>query len=182
MPDFPPVVASPKLLFRVPKQSDARAIHQLVAGCKPLDLNSTYAYLLLCTHFAGTCAVAEEGGEILGFVSGYREPAEPSTLVVWQVAVSPQARGRGLAKAMLNEILSRPECRGVTQLEATVSPTNKPSRNLFESLAREHQAACSWTPLFHAAHFGNELHEEEQLLRISPLRGPARNGGKHENH
>lgn len=181
MPDSPPAIDSTAVSCRPPKQSDASAIHALVAACKPLDLNSTYAYLLLCTHFAGTCAVAEQAGELLGFVSGYRKPADPATLFIWQVAVSPKARGRGLAKALLNEILARPECRRVTQLEATVSPTNKPSRNLFESLAREQQAACSWTPLFNAAHFGNELHEEEQLLRISPLRGPARNGGKHEN-
>jgi len=182
MSDSPPIIAPPALSCRAPQQSDASAIHALVAACEPLDLNSIYAYLLLCTDFAGTCAVATEGGKILGFVSGYLKPAEPATLFIWQVAVSPSTRGRGLAKAMLNEILSRPACQRVTQLEATVSPTNKPSRNLFESLAREQQAACSWSPLFHAADFGNELHEEEQLLRISPLRGPARNGGKDENY
>jgi len=182
MPDFSPVVVPSAPCYRAPRKSEAGAIHALVASCKPLDLNSTYAYLLLCTHFAATCAVVEEGAEILGFVSGYLKPAEPATLFIWQVAVGPNARGRGLAKAMLNEILSRPSCRGVTSLEATVSPSNQPSRNLFESLAREHQAACSWSALFQPADFGEQLHEEEQLLRISPLRGMARNGGKHENH
>ena len=41
----------------VPAVGDAKAIHALVGSCPPLDLNSTYAYLLLCAHFAETCVI-----------------------------------------------------------------------------------------------------------------------------
>ena len=43
-----------------PQVAHGPAIHRLVAACKPLDLNSRYAYLLLCEHFARTCVIARD--------------------------------------------------------------------------------------------------------------------------
>ena len=51
--------------------------------------------------------MAEEGGKIIGFLSGYRPPTASETLFVWQVAVDEKARGKGLAKRMLTELLER---------------------------------------------------------------------------
>jgi L-2,4-diaminobutyric acid acetyltransferase len=62
---------------RKPTPADAADIHALVEECKPLDVNSTYAYLLLCSHFASTCIVAEDGRGLAGFISGYCKPDDP---------------------------------------------------------------------------------------------------------
>ncbi len=94
--------------LRRPACSDAARIHQLVAACKPLDLNSTYAYLLLCHHHADTCVLAEEGGRIVGFVSAYRPPGREGEIFIWQVAVAAGQRGRGLGRRMLTQLLARP--------------------------------------------------------------------------
>jgi L-2,4-diaminobutyric acid acetyltransferase len=142
-----------------------------VSECRPLDLNSVYAYLLLCEHFAQTCVLAERDGAIVGFVSAYTPPQRSEVIFVWQVAVAAQARGSGLATAMLRELLRRDALRGCRYLETTVSPANAPSRRLFQALARELGAPLAERMLFSETDFGGENHESEVLMRIGPFAG-----------
>jgi L-2,4-diaminobutyric acid acetyltransferase len=155
-----------------PGVRDGAAIHALVAASKPLDVNSVYAYLLLCEHFADTCVRAARAGRTVGFVSAYRPPQRPEVVFVWQVAVAGEMRGRGLARAMLEELLARAAVRGCRYLETTVSPSNEPSRRLFHSLARALEAPVDEQVLFHEEDFGDERHERETLIRIGPLGDP----------
>ncbi|MGH8640043.1 MAG: diaminobutyrate acetyltransferase [Burkholderiales bacterium] len=154
-----------------PEVSHGAQIHRLVAACKPLDLNSRYAYLLLCEHFAGTCALARVGDQVVGFVSAYRPPKRDDTIFVWQVAVDASIRGKGVAASMLQKILGRPQVRGCRYLETTVSPSNTPSRRLFHGLAHRLNAALTESPLFAQDAFGEEDHECEVLIRIGPFPG-----------
>jgi L-2,4-diaminobutyric acid acetyltransferase len=169
--------ASPKEISPVkprlcrPMVSHGADIHRLVSECKPLDLNSVYAYLLLCEHFAQTCVLAERAGRVVGFVSAYRPPARSEAVFVWQVAVAEQVRGGGLAMAMLRDLLARDAVRDCHYLETTVTPSNAPSRRLFRSLARELDAPLVENVLFHEKDFGGEGHETEALLRIGPFTG-----------
>jgi L-2,4-diaminobutyric acid acetyltransferase len=160
-----------------PRVRDGAAIHRLIEACKPLDVNSRYAYLLLCEHHAGTCVIARKDQCIVGFVSAYRIPQREDTLFVWQVAVDASARGTGLAKTMLRDLLARPLVRACAHLETTVSPSNTPSRRLFHALARELDAPVNETVLFAESDFGGEDHECETLIRIGPFRG--NNKGDH---
>lgn len=152
--------------MRTPSTSDAASIWQLVRQSGVLDENSLYAYLLLTTHFAETCVVAVERGELLGFVTGYVPPIRPDALFVWQVAVAQEARGRGLGKKMLRHLVERV---GRPFLEATVTPSNSASQRLFASLASEFGAALKESSGFSSADFGGQGHEEERLIRIGPF-------------
>lgn len=170
--------ATPKttvVVYRKPTLEDAGVVHALIEECKPLDVNSQYAYMLLCTHFAGTCAVAEQDGKVVGFVSGYRKPDDKSVLFVWQVAVSPRGRGQGVGQRLLQEILSRTDQAAVRYVEATISPSNRASWALFESLAKKLGARCATQTLFRVEDFGGQEHEEERLLRIGPIESPRSN-------
>lgn len=73
--------------IRQPTHLDGVSINRLVEQCPPLDKNSLYCNLLVCTHFSNTSAVAEVDGKLVGFVSGYFIPNEEKTLFIWQVAV-----------------------------------------------------------------------------------------------
>jgi len=175
----PPAVASGRVAaprLGTPTTRDGASIHALVRDCPPLDLNSVYAYLLLCQHHAATCVLASLGGHTVGFVSAYRPPQRLDTIFVWQVAVSPLVRGSGLAKQMLAHLLGREELSDCTHLETTVSPSNLPSRRLFEALARDHSATLEESILFPESAFGSTSHEVEMLFRIGPLRPKATGG------
>ena len=165
------------IALRRPRVAHGPAIHELVAASKPLDLNSRYAYLLLAEHFSATCVIAEDEGGVAGFVSAYVPPGRDDTVFVWQVAAAARVRGRGVAHAMLREVLARPRTSGCAYLETTVSPSNEPSRRLFLGLARELGAPVQEIPLFAAEDFGDEDHECEVLIRIGPLPGRQPQGG-----
>lgn len=157
------------ITLRHPCLEDGTAMCQLVQETTPLDPNSCYAYLLLCTHFSDTCIVAEEESELVGFVAAYRPPKNPDVLFVWQVGVKPVARGKGLAKSMILTLLERDTCQSVNFLEATVTPSNVASQTLFRSLANAYEAYCDETCWFPSEAFGAGEHEAEVLFRIGPL-------------
>lgn len=145
-------------------------MQRLVAATGTLDVNSTYAYLLMATDFAGTSIVADYEGDICGLITGYHPPARPNVLFVWQVAVAAAVQGTGLAGTMLDDLVRRirSDRRGQPiTVEATVAPSNSASRALFGAFARRHGAPLIEQPRFTAAHFDAEqTHEDEPTLRI----------------
>lgn len=144
-------------------------MHDLVSRCPPLDANSLYCNLLQCSHFAATSVLAEIGNGIAGWVSGYVRPDSPDCLFIWQVAVTPEARGAGLGRHMIREILQRDACRNVTRIESTITETNTASWALFQRLADELGA-----PLVRRTGFESHEHfagrnPTESLVDIGPL-------------
>jgi L-2,4-diaminobutyric acid acetyltransferase len=159
--------------LRQPVVTDAVAMHRLVAETGVLDLNSTYAYLLLASDFSATSIVADRDGELCGMITAYHPPDRPEVLFVWQVAVAQQRRGTGLAAAMLDAIVHRVRDarhgHPVT-VEATVAPTNASSRALFGSFARRHGVPLTERPHFSRIHLDPDgVHEDEPMLRIGPI-------------
>lgn len=155
--------------LRPPTLADGKAVHELIRSSPPLDLNSSYNYFLLCSHFADTCAVGEVDGEIKAFLSAYRIPNAPENLFVWQVAVDASLRGQGMAGRLIDSVLTRPVCEGVTHLQTTVSPSNTSSRRVFERFAQKRRAGWQEEVFLSREMFGGEEHEEEILFRIGPL-------------
>ena len=142
-----------------------------------LDLNSSYAYMLFCRDFADTCRVATADGDVVGFVLGYRRPARPNCLFIWQVAVDERHRGQGLSTRLLEGVLVSPASAASPQirtLETTITEDNAPSRALFASLARRHGVALEITPLFESGDFPDG-HDAEPLITIGPLGAPDSN-------
>lgn len=157
--------------IRRPSASDAAAVWDLVQATPSLDGNSPYAYLLLCSHFADTGLVAYRDDELAGFLLGYARPDVGSTAFVWQVAVAESARGQRLGSRLLDTWFARCARRSdLRHLEATVTPSNQPSRALFESFAERHGAPLREGVAFHSALFPEEVpHEDELLVRIGPI-------------
>lgn len=169
--------ASSQFLLREPGIADGAALYRLVRACPPLDLNSPYAYLLLCAHHARTCVVAENADGLVGFVSAYRPPETPDVVFVWQIAVASAARGHRLAPRMLRHLLARPALAGCRWLETTVTPSNAASRAVFASLAARINAGSEERTFFAADHFQDPHHEPEMLIRIGPMTGMGRHDG-----
>src|SRR5690606_35701876 len=107
-------------------------------------------------------------GTIAGAVVGFRPPRDPSVVFVWQVGVSPDYRGRGLASDLLAAFAGAHVDDGVRFLEATVTPSNTASQRTFRGFARDCGAPCEERLLFPSSSFPGADHEEEHLFRIGP--------------
>ncbi len=157
---------TPKPHLRKPVAKDGAEIWNLIRACKPLDENSMYANLIQADHFRDTCVVAEVNDEIVGWISGHIIPGK-GAFFVWQVAVSPKARGHGLGKAMLLELFHREETKSATSLKTTITPDNDASWALFRSFARHIGGELSDEPHFQKdAHFGG-AHDTEHMVTIA---------------
>lgn len=174
MPDFQSedAVVKDRYIIDKPKLEDGFLIHQLIEACPPLDLNSSYAYLLQASHFSATCRVArlqEDPKQIAAYISGYCLPDQQDTLFIWQVAVSSEHRGQGLARHILQSLLlpqGRPAYR---YLQTTVNPDNTASIALFRRLARDAGSVLQRQDFYSSSLFGTSGHEAEDLYSIGPL-------------
>ncbi|OLT50994.1 diaminobutyrate acetyltransferase [Cellulosimicrobium sp. CUA-896] len=158
------------MTVRRPTAADGAAMWRVARDSGELDLNSSYAYVLLAEHFAETCRVAvvpdetAAGGErVVGFVTGYRLPDDVAHLFVWQIAVDAVVRGRGIAGRMLDALVDA--APDVTTLKTTVAEENVASRTLFVRWAARRGATIETTPLFTADQFP-DAHADEPLLVI----------------
>lgn len=80
-----------------------------------------------------------------------------------------EARGLGLASRMVLEILRRPVCARVRNLETTITPDNSASWALFRGLARKLDTAWAQTVMFDRERHFHGRHDSEMLLRIGPF-------------
>lgn len=155
------------LVLRAPTAEDGYRVHDLIANCKPLDENSLYCNLLQCSDFQDTCAIAEKDGEVIGFLSGYCPPKKPDTFFVWQVAVSEKARGLGLARRMMLDIVSRH--KDVKFIEATITEDNEASWALFKGTAKKLDTEFQSFPRFDRERHFNGRHDSEFAIKIGPF-------------
>ncbi|MFO7962648.1 MAG: diaminobutyrate acetyltransferase [Desulfobacterales bacterium] len=163
---------SPKtgIVFRNPTTDDGKHFWEIAKASKTLDVNSMYHYLILCRHFGRTSIAAEKDGRIVGFVTAYIPPENPNTVFVWQVAVDEAERGQAIGVNMLVNVCRNAKAYAVDHLEATVTPSNEPSKRLFAAAARRLNAPFEFEKeIFSAADFGPAVHEPELLFRIGPF-------------
>lgn len=157
----------PEWTFREPNRLDGDDVYRLIADCPPLDINSSYCNFLQSTHFSKTCILVEHNGEIAGFISGYQKPAQLNVLFIWQVAVAPPFRGKGLAFDMLDMLLQREGLSNITTIETTITKDNDASWALFKKLDALHGNLGEVTVFLDGkSHFKNK-HDTEYLYRIS---------------
>jgi diaminobutyrate acetyltransferase len=153
--------------FRAPRIEDGAAVWRIARDSEVLDLNSSYTYLMWCRDFAKSSIVATVDGEVGGFVTGYIRPEKPDTVMVWQVAVDAEHRGRGLARRMLDALVDGLAGGSVRRMESTITADNEASIALFSSFAEGRGAALEREPVFPAELFPDG-HDTEVLFRIGP--------------
>lgn len=155
--------------FSEPNEEDGAAMWEMVHDIGALDENSSYSYIMLGKFFSETCVVAKSGEDVVGFVTAFCPPTEPDVVFVWQVAVDKSQRGKGFGKTLLKELLKRVGCEDVKYLEATISPSNKPSQALFCGMAGDLNTNCEISEFFSEELFPGEGHEAEMKYRIGPF-------------
>jgi L-2,4-diaminobutyric acid acetyltransferase len=146
---------------------DVKEVYKLLTANRPyVGLNSRYTYFLLAKDFSNTCVVAEHGGKIIAFSSGYVPPNRPNTFFSWEIVVHKDYRGNGLQLRLLLYQIRRVNAK---YFEGTVNPSNKTSRKNFLKLARLLGSKCEEKLLFSEEDFENDGHEAEILVRVGPI-------------
>ena len=160
-----------KHIIRIQKPtiSYALEIENLVRNSPPLDLNSTYHYFIQSHYFNETCAIAiNEIDQVVGFVSGFQDPKKSDTLFIWQVAISKDARGNGLASKLIHFILQ--EHPHMQFIETTITKDNASSISLFNKISRELNTNIIEEPFLDKSKYFLNQHDSENLFRIGPFK------------
>lgn len=79
---------------------------------------------LFLDHFYETSLVAEESGEMLGFLIGFHSPSKPREAYIAWVGVDPLHRKAGLARRLYDCFAGGARSAGCTVLCAITSPVN----------------------------------------------------------
>lgn len=93
-------------------------------------------------HFAGTSWVAETDDErpdprLIGFLIGFRSPAEPTLGVIQAVGVDPNRRRRGIGRTLVEAFLADARAAGIQAVETLVWPGNRRALPFLEALGFE---------------------------------------------
>jgi ribosomal-protein-alanine N-acetyltransferase len=106
-------------------------------GFAPHEAFSEGRLRYLLTRAQGKVIVAEEGGEVLGFVVLlWRYGSKVGR--IYDLVVAPKARGQGIATALVREAERVARGRGITSMALEVRATNQEARCLYER--------CGYTP------------------------------------
>lgn len=82
---------------------------------------------LFFTHFSTTSLVAEDDGEVVGFLVGLLSQSRPDEAYVHFVGVHPGYRGQGVARRLYDELFTRVRALGRTRVRCVTSPVNRAS-------------------------------------------------------
>jgi len=79
---------------------------------------------LFFTHFAPWTYVAEQDGESIGFLCGFRSQSDPLVVYCHFIGISPEARGRGVGERLYERLFVDALAAGCTEVHAVTSPQN----------------------------------------------------------
>ena len=82
---------------------------------------------LFFVHFRETSFVAEQGGELVGFLCGFLSQTYPEEAYCHFVGVHPAQRGTGLARELYERLFAVARARGRTLVRCVTSPVNEGS-------------------------------------------------------
>ncbi len=92
---------------------------------------------LFFVHFEGTSFVAEEDGELVGFLVGFLSQTRPDEAYIHFVGVSPGQRGSGLGRELYERFFAEARAHGRSVVRCVTSPANEGSVSFHEALGFE---------------------------------------------
>lgn len=79
---------------------------------------------LFLQHFSSTSWVAEDAGELAGFVVGFHSADRAGEAYVHFTGVDPRLRGRGVGRSLYDRFFDQARAAGRTTIRAITSPRN----------------------------------------------------------
>lgn len=126
--------ASESVKIRPFSHDDLSAVLEIQNLCKPIPAWGRGEYERLADDPRGMLLVAEPQGQtapgLLGFSAAYRVDEEAE---LWNIAVTPRHRRRGIARSLLQEVCRNMASAGVQKLLLEVRRSNIPAIELYRS-------------------------------------------------
>jgi predicted GNAT superfamily acetyltransferase len=82
---------------------------------------------LLFDHFSSTSFVAEQQGEMAGFLIGFLSPSQPTVAYCHLMAVDPSRRGQGIGRRLYDAFCELALRGGRSVIQAVTTPANRGS-------------------------------------------------------
>lgn len=120
------------MIIRKATEEDFLKVHGFTAGIPPLENYPEHVYKIILRYFGDCCFIAEDEGQIVGFVMGVVPQRFRETYFLWQIGVAPPSQGKGIGKKLLGEVEKEVKKKGLRRIEVTIDPLNLPSLKLFE--------------------------------------------------
>jgi ribosomal protein S18 acetylase RimI-like enzyme len=123
--------SAPRLPVRAMTADDVPAVAALdAAAFKPIWQNSLVSIQMAFAQ-AGLATVIEENGRLLGYQIS---TANPFGMHLARLAVAPEAQGRGLGTALVEDLLHYAGLRGMNRITVNTQADNQPSLALYQKL------------------------------------------------
>lgn len=103
---------------------------------------------------AALCYVATEGGEVLGYAILQQTPPEAE---LFRIATDASARGQGIGRLLLDELLTRAEKNAITDVFLEVRASNAAAIALY--------TRCGFLPVGRRASYYNDPPEDAILMK-----------------
>ena len=92
---------------------------------------------LFFVHFSDTAFVAEDGGELAGFLAGFLSQSKPGEAYIHFVGVSPDHRGRGVGRLLYERFFDAARAHSRTVVRCVTAPINERSVAFHRALGFE---------------------------------------------
>jgi ribosomal protein S18 acetylase RimI-like enzyme len=89
---------------------------------------------LFFVHFSDTAFVAEDGGELAGFLAGFLSQSKPGEAYIHFVGVSPDHRGRGVGRLLYEHFFDAARAHSRTVVRCVTAPINERSVGFHRAL------------------------------------------------
>jgi ribosomal protein S18 acetylase RimI-like enzyme len=92
---------------------------------------------LFFVHFSDTAFVAEDEGELAGFLAGFLSQSKPDEAYIHFVGVSPDHRGRGIGRLLYERFFDAARAHSRTVVRCVTAPVNERSVAFHRALGFE---------------------------------------------
>ncbi|MCF7668784.1 MAG: GNAT family N-acetyltransferase [Verrucomicrobia bacterium] len=120
--------------IRTISNDDFIKAHQLAGECELIVQHPIHLYRIMQIYFGNSFFIAEDAGEVAGFLLGFISQTQKDVFFVWQVGVSPRHRRKGIAASLVKSANEFAKAAGCTRVHSTVETGNSASQGLFERL------------------------------------------------
>jgi GNAT superfamily N-acetyltransferase len=91
-------------------------------------------YHIFTEHFRSTSFIAEDRGEMIGYLLGYRSQSKREEALVHLIQVAPRLRGNGVGRRMFNQFEAAAKAMGCTRITTHSRPENNSCNRFYKAM------------------------------------------------